>query len=196
LARVGQLSRDKKIDAQRESDDELKALAEIYGAKLARVYTGADANEERLKTESAQSRIIQLSVRAVLSDANPLHSAALLASGQKEDGMLQPWELIGLNLKNEIAVMPDCEMAAAEANYGDAMTGLSWAWLVAGCPTVFLSQQKASPEASDLLIELHRNLKSRLAPAEALRRSALKMIKSDRAHPFYWSRMILLGRGK
>jgi CHAT domain-containing protein len=195
LSRVAQLSGDENFNARTENENELKAMVGIYGASLSRVYAGADASEEKLKTETAQSRALQLSTRAVLSDANPLRSAALLTRSDKEDGLLQVWEIMGLNLMSDVVVMSDCETATAEASYGDSIAGLSWGWLIAGCPTVLINQLKADSEKADLLAEFHRNLKARILPSEALRRSALKMIGGERAHPFYWSPMIVIGRG-
>jgi CHAT domain-containing protein len=195
VSRVGRLSEDGKFGMKRPAETEFKSLIQIYPPQQSRVYTGGDASEERLKLQTGRGRILQLSLRTILSDTNPLHSPTLMAvadSNRKEDGLLHPWEIAGLNLRTDIVVMSACEPASSGAGGGEAMTGLAWAWLAAGSPTLFLNQGTWEVDEAGVLPELHRNLRQ-ARPAEALRRSVLKILKGQYADPIYWSRFIMVG---
>ena len=172
-------------------------MVALYGVEQAHVYAGADATEERIKTETGSFGILHLAAPAVLSDATPLRSSLLMGQSQsnpKQDGPLQPWEILGLNLKAGTVVMSGCEPASNGAVSGEAITALVWAWFASGCPTVLLNQWKADADDAGFLLELHRNLRQR-PPAQALRESALKILKGEHRHPFYWSRFMVVGKG-
>jgi tetratricopeptide (TPR) repeat protein/CHAT domain-containing protein len=198
VSRAGRLKEGVTFAREPAVDGELKSLTQVYGVQEARFYTGAEATEERLKTQVGRNRILQLSTRAVLSDTNPLHSPVLMArsaSNRAEDGLLQPWEIFGLNLRSNVVVMSACEPPISGSIGGESFTGWTWAWFATGSTTTFFNQGKAETDEASFLPELHRNLR-RAPPAEALRQSAMKMLKGRFADPVYWSRYILLGKGK
>jgi CHAT domain-containing protein len=75
---------------------------------------------------------------------------------------------------------------------------------VAGAPTTVVSQWKVrSDSTAQLMIEFHRQLKSRPrgsatdnSAARALRSAALKLKSDSRyRHPFHWAGFIIVGAG-
>ena len=57
----------------------------------------------------------------------------MLAPGDKnEDGLLEAWELMQLDLKADLAVLSACETARGRYGVGEGMIGLTWALFVAG----------------------------------------------------------------
>jgi len=196
--RAGLLSRELKFDLPAPAEDGLRPLSALYGAQKSFVYAGADATEEKMKGESGRFGTLQISARAVLSDATPMRSSLLMAqpqSSHREDGLLQPWEILGLNLKAGVVIMSECEPANNVASGGDAVTAFAWAWFASGSGTVLLNQWKSQVEDDGFLLDLHRNLRQH-SPARALRESALKVLREENRHPFYWSRFIVVGKGK
>jgi CHAT domain-containing protein len=73
--------------------------------------------------------------------------------------------------------------------------GFDLGLVATGSPAVIFNQAKVEADEAGFLSELHRNLR-RLPPAEALRQAALKTLKGRYPDPFYWSRFIVLGKGK
>ena len=62
--------------------------------RSSRVYTGADAREDRLKAEAPGYRVVHLAAHGVVENASPLYSHLLLAApgaGDQEDGLLEAW---------------------------------------------------------------------------------------------------------
>jgi len=191
--------RDERLDALPEAEQEVRALRQLYGASQSKVYTGADAREDRVKSEASQARILHFAAHGMLNNASPMYShLALAEGGSNEDGLLEAWELMQLDLKADLAVLSACETARGRIGAGEGMIGLSWAMFVAGVPSIVVSQWKVeSAGTRDLMVNFHRALIARpeaRKKAEALRQAALKLMKNPQtSHPFYWAGFILIG---
>jgi CHAT domain-containing protein len=126
---------------------------------------------------------------------------ALAEGGPGEDGLLEAWELMQLDLKADLAVLSPCETARGRIGAGEGMIGLSWAMFIAGQPSIVVSQWKVeSAGTRDLMVDLHRSLiatKSKPTKTQALRQAALKLMKNpSTSHPFYWAGFVLVGDGE
>lgn len=195
--------RDEKLLPLPETETEVKALAQLHGA-ASRVFTGAEASEARLKSEADNAGILHFATHGILNDASPLYSHLALAAGDKtEDGLLEAWELLQMDLKAGLAVLSACETARGKIGAGEGVIGLSWAMFVAGVPTTVVSQWKVeSSSTRDLMVGFHRYLKGAgnkpgLPKAEALRQSVLSLLKKPATnYPFYWAGFVLIGDGQ
>ncbi|MET0621366.1 MAG: CHAT domain-containing protein, partial [Pyrinomonadaceae bacterium] len=179
--------RDGKLDALPDAEQEVKALGRLYGAARSKVYTGAEAREDRFKSEAGRARILHFAAHGLVNNASPMYShLALAGGGAGEDGLLEAWELTRLELRADLAVLSACETARGRAAAGEGMIGLSWAMFVAGVPSIVVSQWKVeSAGTRELMVSFHRALlspqeagKTRTTKSEALRQSALKMMKN------------------
>jgi CHAT domain-containing protein len=195
--------RDEKLDPLPEAEKEVKALGQLYGGARSKVYIGAEAREDRLKAEAAQARVLHFATHGILDDASPMYSHLVLAQGdQNEDGLLEAWELMQLDLKADLAVLSACETARGRFGAGEGVIGLTWALFIAGVPSTVVSQWKVeSASTRELMIDFHQRLmapsKAKMTKAEALRQAALKLMKSPSVnHPFYWAGFVLVGDGR
>jgi CHAT domain-containing protein/predicted negative regulator of RcsB-dependent stress response len=206
LERATLASRDRALAPLPEAEQEVKALAHLYGAAHTKVYIGADAREDRVKREAGQADILHFATHGTLSDASPMYSHLVLAEGDgNEDGLLEAWEIMQLDLKADLAILSACETARGRYSAGEGMIGLTWAMFVAGVPATVVSQWKVEAASTrDLLLAFHRNLllnrgdgKLKITKAEALREAALKIIRNPQlSHPFYWAGFVLVGDGE
>ncbi len=184
-----------------EAEKQVNLLAQLYGAARSRVYTGAAASEEKAKTESARFSVLQFATHAVLNDANPMYSHVVLShpAGEGEDGLLEAWEMMNLNLRADMVVLSACETARGRVGAGEGVIGMTWALFVAGSPTTVVSQWKVeSASTTELMLEFHRSLKGgakeTTSKAQALRQAALKLLRgTEYRHPFYWAGFVLVG---
>ncbi|HEU4511261.1 MAG TPA: CHAT domain-containing tetratricopeptide repeat protein, partial [Pyrinomonadaceae bacterium] len=193
--------RDGKLEPLPEAEQEVKALGRLYGTSNSKVYVGADAREDRVKTEASRARILHFATHGILNNASPLYSHLALANGAAgEDGLLEAWELMQMDLQADLAVLSACETARGRIGAGEGMIGFSWAMFIAGVPSIVVSQWKVeSAGTRDLMVNFHRSLisKPKAAKTEALRQSALKLMKNpETSHPFYWAGFILVGDGR
>jgi CHAT domain-containing protein len=187
-------------DALPEAEQEVRALGRLYGASRSRVYTGAEAREDRFKSEAGRARVLHFAAHGLVNNASPMYShLALAAGGAGEDGLLEAWELTRLDLKADLAVLSACETARGRTAAGEGMIGLSWAMFIAGVPSLVVSQWKVeSAGTRELMVNFHRGLISptKMTKSEALRQAALKLLKNpETSHPFYWAGFVLVGEG-
>jgi CHAT domain-containing protein len=198
---------DAKFDALPEAERQVDEIKQIYGAAKTKVYIGAEATESHAKAEAGSYRILHFATHGILNDSSPMYSQLLLAQSEadtKEDGLLEAWEIMKLDLKADLVVLSACETARGRVGTGEGMIGLSWALFIAGSPTSILSQWKVdSASTTELMVEFHRQLKAQLAnpadsfsAARALREADLKLLRSERyRHPFYWAGFVVTGKG-
>ena len=205
LNRATLAMRDEKLDPLPEAEQEVKALRRLYGAPQSKVYIGPEATEDRVKSEAGQAAILHFATHGILNDASPMYSHLALAQGDtNEDGLLEAWELMRLDLKADLAVLSACETARGRFGAGEGMIGLTWALFVAGVPSTVVSQWKVeSASTRDLMLGFHRHLrapapaKAKMTKAEALRRAALNVMKNPgTSHPFYWAGFVLVGASR
>ncbi len=198
--------RDGKLDPLPEAEQEVKALGQLYGAARSKVYFGAAAREDRAKTEAARADILHFATHGILNDSSPMYSHLVLSGGDKnEDGLLEAWEIMQLDLRAELVVLSACETARGRYGAGEGVIGLSWALFVAGAPSTVVSQWKVeSASTRDLMLGFHQRLRapfasaqSRTTKTEALRQASLKLMKKpETSHPFYWAGFVLVGDGR
>jgi CHAT domain-containing protein len=178
----------------------------LYRNVHSKVYIGAEAREDRLKAEAGQARVLHFATHGILNNASPMYSHLVLAQGDKnEDGLLEAWELMQLDLKADLAVLSACETARGRFGAGEGVIGLTWSMFIAGVPSTVVSQWKVeSASTRDLMLGFHRQLrvprastKLEATKAEALRQAALTLIKNpETSNPFYWAGFVLIGDGE
>ena len=206
ISRAALNLRDAKLDPLPEAEQEVKALGRLYGASRSKVYIGAEAREDRVKTEASQARVIHFATHGMLNNASPMYSHLVLAPGSaKDDGLLEAWELMQLDLKADLAVLSACETARGRIGAGEGMIGLSWAMFIAGVPTTVVSQWRVEAAGTrDLMVNFHRTLitppragSAKPTKSEALRQAALRVMQNpEMSHPFYWAGFIMVGDGR
>jgi tetratricopeptide (TPR) repeat protein len=181
-------------DAQTEADE----LSKLYGERRVAVLVGPGASEDRMKAEAGKYDVLHLNVRGLWNETAPLFSFAALSSNAeaKEDGALEVREIFDLNLKTDLAMISASELAWPKAGAMRSMTGLTWAWFVAGCPVTVVSRWRCD-ESSDLALEFHRRIKASWRKEskagtwqEAVQQS---LSREERRHPYFWAGFSVLG---
>lgn len=127
-----------RIGAERpEAEKEVKTLEQLYSSAQSRVYTGAEAQEGRAKSEAGKYRIIHFATHGILNDASPMYSYLVLSKAEGdavEDGLFEAWEIMNLSLRADLVVLSACDTARGRIGAGEGVMGLSWAFFVAGAP--------------------------------------------------------------
>ncbi len=204
LQSVGSVYRGEGFEPLPEAEREVNTLRQIYGRTRSKVLTKGAAREEVVKSEASRYSMLHFATHAILDDLNPMYSRIMFAQAghsAAEDGMLEAWEIMRLDLRASIAVLSACQTARGRVGAGEGIIGFSWALFVAGCPTVVVSQWKVdSARTADLMIAFHRHLTanptakgSAMTKAEALRKAALQLLHSPYNHPAYWAGFVLVG---
>jgi len=178
-----------------EAEREVKTLARLYGSR-SEVFIGSEAREDRVKNEAGKFRVLHFATHGIVNNASPMYSHLVLSQGDsKEDGLLEAWELLNMDLHADLVVLSACESARGRVSAGEGMIGLSWALFVAGTPTTVVSQWKVdSASTTELMLEFHRNRLASNSKAQSLRKAMLKMLNTNQyRHPFYWAPFVVIG---
>ncbi|MGH9767295.1 MAG: CHAT domain-containing protein, partial [Blastocatellia bacterium] len=181
-------------DAQKEADE----LSKLYGGRRIAVFVGAGAGEDRMKAEAGKYELLHLNVHSVLNETAPLFSFAALSSNveSKEDGLIEVREIFDLDLKSDLTLLSGSELAWPKAGAIRAMTGLTWAWFVAGCPATVVSRWRGD-ESSDLMLVFHRRVKTSWRKESKARtwQAAVQQSlgREERRHPYFWAGFSMLG---
>lgn len=190
-----------------ETEREAQTLAaEVYGPHASVVRIGSAAREDAVKAEMGKYRVLHFATHGVLDDRNPLYSYIVLASASdwNEDGLLEAWELMNMDLKAEMVVLSACDTARGRVGEGEGMIGMTWALFVAGVPTMIASQwQVPSESTTKLMLGFHKNAVGggpggrKISKAEAWRQAVLVMMSDPRYRmkPYYWAGFVAVGDG-
>jgi CHAT domain-containing protein/tetratricopeptide (TPR) repeat protein len=180
-----------------QAEEQVRALGSLYGKAHSAVYVGAAATEDTLKTEASKYRILHLAAHGILNDSDPMYSQIVLSreKDSPNDGLLEAWEVMNLDLKTELVVLAGCETARGRLGTGEGIIGLSWAFFVAGSTATMVSQWNVDAESTTkLMVEFHQNLRTGMSKAEALRRAEISLLKNKKySHPFYWAPFVIIG---
>lgn len=175
-------------------------MKDIWGVGHSKVLVGPDAGKKVFKVEASKYGIIHLATHGILDDGNPMYSRLLMARTENDpddDGMLEAREVMQMNLRADLVVLSACQTARGRISAGEGVVGMSWAFFVAGVPTVIVSQWKVdSASTAKLMINFHQRLKVQngTMKAQALRQAALGLLKDKtHQHPFYWGGFVLIG---
>lgn len=204
ITKVRIIHRDEPLSPLPDAEKEVNFLGRLYGPGNSRVLIGEQAQEATVKAEAGKYEILHFATHAVLDDRNPLYSRIILSRADgdvQEDGLLEAWEIMKLDLDAELAILSACQTARGRVAAGEGVIGMSWALFVAGSPAAIVSQWKVdSARSAELMIEFHRNLRqkqrdSRLTytRSESLRQASLKLLHGPYNHPAYWAAFILIG---
>lgn len=190
------LYRDARLGTLPEAAREVRSIAPLYrGAELR---LGTAGSETLFKQRGGEFRVLHLATHGILDDRAPLYSSLLLAPSAADDGLLEAWEILALDLHADLAVLSACDTARGRVGAGEGMIGMSWAFQAAGVPTLVVSQWRADSKATaSLMVDFHRRLVAGDAPAEALREAQLALRRDRRyRHPFYWAPFVVVGSGR
>ncbi len=117
---------------------------------------------------------------------------------QKEDGLLQVYEIFNLKLNADLVVLSACETGLGKQVKGEGLVGLAHAFFYAGTPSIVVSLWKVQDRSTaNLMVNLYQQLDRYNDKAEALRQAKLEMVLQNRyAHPYYWAPFVLVGDSK
>jgi CHAT domain-containing protein/tetratricopeptide (TPR) repeat protein len=183
-----------------EAEREAAGLGKLYGPSRSAIYTRDLATEDVLMQQARRYAIVHIAAHGTFDDSSPMYSHLVLSKSKTtsgNDGILEAWELMNLNLRARLVVLSGCDTARGRFGAGEGLIGMTWALFVGGASATLAGQWKVeSSSTSDLMLEFYRGLNNGLGKAEALQRAQLSLLHTEKyAHPFYWAGFVLVGDG-
>ena len=187
-----------KINRRPTARNAFEELGDLYNERPQAALVGPDASEDRMKAKAGKYDLLHLDSEVILNETAPLFSFSALSSsaGAKDDGALEVREIFDLDLNSDLAVISASELAWPKAGAMRSMTGLTWAWFVAGCPAAVVSRWRTD-ESFDLALEFHRRIISSWRKESKARswQAAVQqsLSREERRHPYFWAGFSIFG---
>jgi len=180
--------------------DELAAIAKEVAGSAALL--SDKATETSAKALAGTARMLHFACHGLLNDKDPLASALALTPDEKNDGFLQGWEVLGLNLPADLTVLSACDTALGQVTRSEGVDGLVRCLLFAGSRSVLASLWQIKDDSTAcLMTHFYQNLAGGDSKDVALQK-AMKSVRAtkewngkrrDWSRPYYWSPFTLSG---
>lgn len=178
------------------SQEELASGQQFFEGKS---FTAARATESNFYTYAPQARILHLATHAIVDHEQASLSHFVLAADSQNDGRLHTYELYGLRLSAELAILSACNTGSGAYVVGEGLMSLGRAFQYAGCPSLLTSMWTVDDHATaDLMGYFYQYLQSGQSRTQAIRSARLAYLKDadpTSLHPFFWSGFVLIGEG-
>lgn len=182
---------------------EVNEIAALFPPAERRVFLGAEAQEQLVKTEPLhQFRYVHFAAHSSVDEERPARSGIVLsrpteAKEAKEDGLLQMSEVMRLKLHADLVTLSACRTGLGKLLNGEGIIGLTRAFFYAGAESVSVSLWSVNDIATaSLMKSFYKHLQQGKAKDEALREAKLELLKGPQRtwrHPYYWAAFILVG---
>jgi CHAT domain-containing protein/tetratricopeptide (TPR) repeat protein len=152
--------------------------AEAEAAVAAAAFPGGEllggeaATEQAVRSRLADFPVLHFATHGRLDQDSPGLSCLLLAGGEA----LSVYELAGMELDVDLAVLSACRTGQGEATRGDDVIGLARGLLGAGCRAAVVSLWPVDDASTAILMAaFYRRLAAGAAPVDALRAAQLQV---------------------
>lgn len=159
------------------------------------------ATKERVLEELDRYRILHLLGHGLPDPVDPSQSLLLVTpdAGRAGSGALAAKELAGRKFRRlELVVLAGCWSVGTERPRGAGLFGLARPFLAGGVSSVVGSFWKVPDTATkELMLALHRHLRTGTSPSTALREAQLEMLRgksTDLRKPEAWAGFAVVGR--
>lgn len=163
-------------------------------------YYDEDATERRFKKEAPNAGIIHLATHGFANQNNADKSRLYFhqANDSIEDGMLNAYEIINLDLKNtDLVTLSACNTGDGSIKSGEGVASLGRAFAYAGCQNQLISLWPANDNSTtQLMTNYYSNLKQGQGKSTALKNAKLSYLASApeiMRHPYYWAGFVYFG---
>lgn len=185
---------------------ESAAIVEAFAGQPVVVLQDSLACERAVREFAPRARLLHLATHGFAQWNGSYALAALVLSAPdsirdaSDDGLLQTFEIDGLTLGAELAVLSACETAIGEHIEGEGAFALSRAFLTAGAARVIATLWPVADEATaELVSSVFRGITlddgtPMHGVARQLRNAKLAAAMDPRTRaPFYWAPFVLTG---
>ena len=176
---------------------EIQGIAKSLASLGVDTLTGDAASETNIKQWPLRDYgIIHFACHGFLNELSPFRSALALSATEVsgDDGFLQMREIYGLTLNADLVVLSACQTAAGRLERSEGLMGLARPFFFAGARSVIASLWPINDESTvTFMHDFYTHLVGGHPAGEALRDAKIKMLKSPRAHPFYWASFLFQG---
>jgi tetratricopeptide (TPR) repeat protein len=191
------------------AEREGRTIAARFREPPAVLLHGPDATERAFREAAADARLLHVAAPLRVSSASPLFSPLLWSKppaprrdddasaspdDPADDGVLEPREVINLELRADVVVLSD-GAALAMRDAAGAIGTMAWAWRAAGVPALILRRwaDEDGAAADALIADVHARIRDgQTAPAALRDARAVVRARDAAAGPGAWAGWIVV----
>ncbi|HKR28361.1 MAG TPA: CHAT domain-containing protein, partial [Acidobacteriaceae bacterium] len=183
--------------------EEVLSIGRLFPASQRRLYLGTSATEQAVRSEDlGQYRYIHFATHGFFDESAPGRSGVLFsrAPGASGPGVLQPGEIMRLNMHADLVTLSACSTGLGEMVNGEGILGLTRAFFYAGAHNLTVSLWNVNDTATSALMKtFYTRLNHGASKPEALREAKLQLLRGSNPSwrsPYFWAAFIVVGEGK
>lgn len=192
------------------AEKEVKNIAQLFGPTNSELKVGKDATKAAFASLAPAHSCLHLATHGLVDEEQPVKSALVLAPLNGDDGLLTVGDILSLkNIKANLIVLSACRTGRGKIT-GDGVVGLSRAFIIAGTPSVVVSQWNVDDVMTEFLMRhFYQEYLAGKPKAQALRdaqMTAIKTLERDndgpitattlRTNPRFWAAFQIIGEQK
>jgi CHAT domain-containing protein len=154
------------------------------------VLFGQNATVQRLREKGPYSRFIHMATHGYFRRDNPMFSGIRLG-----DSYLSLYDLCQLKLPAELVALSGCSTGLNVVAAGDELIGLARGLIQAGAETSMLTLWDAQDQSAAQLMKFFYSHVANGRTKSVALQQAMRQVKSELPHPYYWGPFILMGKG-
>jgi CHAT domain-containing protein len=174
---------------------ECNLITKYFGTLL---LSGLNVSKSQFKEISNRFPYIHISTHGVpVGDDPEIVQLAFNPAGDGDNGWLNFYEILNLNLNADLVVLSACRTGVGKRNNGEGNLNLAWAFRKAGAKSAIISLWDVSDYASSQIMPaFYEYLSKGYSKPEALRLAKLSFIKNHdqmAASPYFWAAFDFVG---
>lgn len=115
---------------------------------------GSTANEKSFKSVASNYGILHLAMHAYTDEENPMLSGLIFSKNEdEEDDILHAYELYGMKLNAQLAVLSACNTGSGKFEKGEGVMSLARGFRQAGVPNIVMSLWQVDDESTRTIME-------------------------------------------
>jgi len=186
----------KKLDALPAAGEEAQFVARILGCDP---ILESKATVPSVTKRISFAELLHFATHAAANGAAPLMGYLVLAPHGKDDlGLLYARDVYRMRTQARLAVLSACETLGSRPT-GEGILGLSWAFLVAGCPSTVSTRWDLEDVSARIWIgAFYTDYVRGNSVADSAQKACLSLIRTkgrrvDRSSPSYWAAWTVVG---
>ena len=169
------------------TEHEARQVADLFTDS--QLLLGATATQANVFSSAPSASIVHIASHGRFRPDN-----AIFSSIELSDTPLSLFDISRLRLSAQLVVLSGCSTGMSTVLPGDEQFGLARGFLYAGCPAVVASLWNVNDlKSAELMVYFYRNLMAAHTKGQSLQ-LAMKAIRKQSPHPYYWAPFVLLGK--
>lgn len=179
--------------------DEVKNISKSIGGKI---LEAENASELNFKNIAADYSILHFAMHTIIDNNNPMFSKLVFTpqpddSTNKEDNLLNTYEIFNLNLNAQMVVLSSCNTGNGNLQKGEGIMSMARGFMYAGCKSLGITLWSVDDNSSaDLMSYFYEFLANGMTKSMALQSAKIKYLQlADpiSTHPHFWASYIIVG---